>query len=86
MIGEKLYVKVKKFYRPENTQRWETLSRSSDINKLYWSDEGNAKSYDFKGIQFQFQSKSKLYCYLFQNLRLSLVTSFGNAMWRMKKT
>lgn len=37
---DKLYVKVKKLYRPENTHRNEVLLKQNDMNMLYWSNEG----------------------------------------------
>jgi DNA (cytosine-5)-methyltransferase 1 len=36
-----LYITVKKLFRPENTHASELLTRKSDINILFWSDEGN---------------------------------------------
>ncbi|KAK7495817.1 hypothetical protein BaRGS_00013037, partial [Batillaria attramentaria] len=34
-----LKVRVRKFYRPENTHKGAQASYQSDLNKLYWSDE-----------------------------------------------
>lgn len=36
-----LSIRVKKLYRPENTHEGEPLKYRSDLNKLYWSEEGN---------------------------------------------
>lgn len=33
-------VRVAKFYRPENTHRGAVASYQADMNRLYWSEEG----------------------------------------------
>lgn len=35
-----IWIRVNKFYRPENTHRGPSLSEQVDLNMLYWSDEG----------------------------------------------
>jgi len=35
-----IYIKVNRMYRPENTHRDLTLMEQSDLNMVYWSDEG----------------------------------------------
>lgn len=39
-LHKELKIKVNKFYRPENTHKGIMLSEQTDLNKLYWSDEG----------------------------------------------
>lgn len=39
-------IKVRKFYRPENTHKSVLLSYQQDLNLLYWSDEGNPEISD----------------------------------------
>ncbi|XP_058795195.1 DNA (cytosine-5)-methyltransferase 1-like [Phymastichus coffea] len=39
MSGDKLYLKVTKLYRPENTHKGTYLSKNADINVLFWSDQ-----------------------------------------------
>ncbi|GLH01282.1 DNA (Cytosine-5)-methyltransferase PliMCI [Gryllus bimaculatus] len=34
-----IYLRVKKFYRPEDTHKGASLSYQADLNMLYWSDE-----------------------------------------------
>ncbi|XP_069697598.1 DNA (cytosine-5)-methyltransferase 1-like isoform X2 [Periplaneta americana] len=34
-----IWIRVKKFYRPENTHRGPSLRQQVDLNMLYWSDE-----------------------------------------------
>lgn len=41
----KLSIKVRKFYRPENTHKGVILWYQQDLNLLYWSDEGNTKRF-----------------------------------------
>lgn len=43
-----LMIKVRKFYRPENTHKSVLLSYQLDLNLLYWSEEGN----HFKNSRF----------------------------------
>lgn len=40
LASSSLYVTVTKLYRPENTYKSESLKQRSDINMLYWSEEG----------------------------------------------
>ena len=40
LASTSLHIKVKKLYRPENTYKSESLKQRSDINMLYWSEEG----------------------------------------------
>jgi DNA (cytosine-5)-methyltransferase 1 len=40
LASTSLYIKIKKLYRPENTYKSESLKQRSDINMLYWSEEG----------------------------------------------
>lgn len=42
LAGVNAYITVKKMYRPENTHKSEILKKKSDINILFWSDEGNS--------------------------------------------
>jgi DNA (cytosine-5)-methyltransferase 1 len=35
-----IWIRVNKFYRPENTHRGPTLGQQMDLNMLYWSEEG----------------------------------------------
>ena len=35
-----IFIKVNKLYRPENTHKNFTLVEQSDVNMVYWSDEG----------------------------------------------
>lgn len=35
-----IWIRVNKFYRPENTHRGPSLSQQVDLNLLYWSEEG----------------------------------------------
>jgi DNA (cytosine-5)-methyltransferase 1 len=35
-----IWIRVNKFYRPENTHRGPSLSQQVDLNMLYWSEEG----------------------------------------------
>lgn len=37
---DKLVIKVRKFYRPENTHKERIHWYQQDLNLLYWSDEG----------------------------------------------
>lgn len=38
--SKELKIKVRKFYRPENTHKGSLLTYQHDLNLLYWSDEG----------------------------------------------
>lgn len=38
--SKELKIKVRKFYRPENTHKGILLAYQQDLNLLYWSDEG----------------------------------------------
>lgn len=40
MASVNLCITVKKLYRPENTHKGESLRLKSDLNMVYWSDEG----------------------------------------------
>ena len=40
MAGTNLKLRIKKLYRPENTHKGESLRETSDINMVYWSEEG----------------------------------------------
>lgn len=40
LAASNLYIKVKKLYRPENTFKTESLKQRSDVNLLFWSEEG----------------------------------------------
>ncbi|XP_001607336.1 DNA (cytosine-5)-methyltransferase 1 [Nasonia vitripennis] len=44
---DKLYIKVKKLYRPENTHRNEVLIKQNDMNMLYWSNEVCTVSFNY---------------------------------------
>lgn len=40
--SNELKIKVRKFYRPENTHKGFLLAYQQDLNQLYWSEEGKA--------------------------------------------
>lgn len=47
LAASSLQIIVKKLYRPENTFKGESLKQRTDLNMLYWSEEGIAGLYLF---------------------------------------
>lgn len=54
MASVNLFITVKKLYRPENTHKRDSLRLKSDLNKLFWSEEGNFIYYlFFQAVKFR---------------------------------
>ncbi len=49
MSASEIFLRVNKFYRPENTHKGFSAAHQLDLNMLYWSDEGS--NFFYKGLK-----------------------------------